>query len=440
TVGVEKKAPKITWDTGKVTLYPQAGIQSLWIGIRNPEVISWDSVHVEKNSGKAKGNYTLEVDREKGGLLLNGKNLNQADSFNMQILLSDTEKWAAKETVSYTLQVRVNMGQPSIALENKTLQLNADAAYRSYDTAATVVRWKDGGALSADQDVRVSVYCDPGDARAKALVTGSKVVFAVNREGGVYQVTARLNNKAVDSGSYKYIVQAAKNGQIWKTPLTLKVVNTAPDKAVKLTAKGSIDVLNRDGSFMTLTPSLKAVGGEFVVSDGREVKLTGRDAHLFRAVWSEDGKTIELRAKRYETLVTKYQYTVTPLLTLRNIYGETEETAAPAVKFKLKQGSVKVSALPQTALLYSGAYNSVEIDMNAVFKGVDAPEMERVVLTGNTDVVSYVYNKDGKGTLIMKDTGRAVKGKTYTLQFQVSFAEQADNVKPVTVRCKVKVK
>lgn len=436
TVGVEKKAPKITWDTSKVTLYPQAGIQSMWIGIRNPEVISWDSVHVEKNSGKAKGNYTVEVDREKGGLLLGGKNLNQADSFKMQILLSDTEKWAAKETVSYTLQIRVNMGQPSIALENKTLQLNADAAYRGYEAAATAVKWKDGGSFTADQGIRVSVYCDPKDAKAKALVQNSQVVFSVENA----LVSVRLNNKAVTSGTYKYIVQAAKNGQIWKTPLTLKVVNTAPGKAVKLTAKGSIDVLNRDGSFMTLTPSLKAVSGEFVISESREVKLTGRDAHLFRAVWSEDGKTIELRAKRYETLVTKYQYTVTPLLTLRNIYGETEEIAAPAVKFKLKQGSVKVSASPQTALLYSGAYNSVEIDMNAVLKGADAPEMERVVLAGNTDAVSYVYNKDGKGTLIMKDTGRAVKGKTYTLQFQVSFAEQADNVKPVTVRCKVKVK
>ena len=86
----------------------------------------------------------MEVEREKGGLLLSGKNLNQADSFQMQILLSDTENWAQKETVSYTLQVRVNMGQPAIALENRTLQLNANAAYRGYDAAATAVKWKDG--------------------------------------------------------------------------------------------------------------------------------------------------------------------------------------------------------------------------------------------------------------------------------------------------------
>lgn len=436
TAAVERKAPKITWDTSKVTLYPKAGIQNMWIGIKNPEVISWDSVDAEKRSGTAKGNYTVEVDREKGGLLLSGKNLNQAESFQMQILLSDTENWAEKETVTYSLQVKVNMGQPAIALENKTLQLNADEAYRGYDAAATAVKWKDGGMLTADQGVRVSVYCDAKDPKGRALVENSQVVFSVKNA----KVSVRLNNKAVAAGTYKYIVQAAKNGQVWKTPLTLKVVNTAPQKAVKMTAKGSIDVLNRDGSFMTLTPSLKAVSGEYVIPEDREVKLTGRDAHLFQAVWSEDGKTVELRAKEKETLVINYQYTVTPVLTLRNVNGVTEEIFAPAVNFKVKQGSVKVTAAPKTALMYSGAYNSVDVDMNAVLKGAPAPEIERVVLTGNTDAFTYVYNKDGEGTLTMRDTGRAAKGKNYSLQFKVYFAEQADNVKPVTVRYTVKVK
>lgn len=436
TVNVEQKTPKINWETGKVTLYPKAGIQSIWISAKNAEMISWDSVSVQKNSGKAKGNYTVEVDREKGGLRLSGKNLNQADSFQMQIFLSDTENWAQKETVTYSLQVRVNMGQPAIALENKTLQLNANAAYRGYDAAATAVKWKDGGTLSADQDVRVSVYCDAKDPKGKALVENSQVVFSVKNA----KVSVRLNNKTVDAGTYKYLVQAAKDGQIWRTPLTLKVVNTDAEKAVKIKAKGSIDVLNRDGSFMTLTPSLEAVSGEYVIPEDREVKLAGRDAHLFRASWSADGKTIELRAKEKETLVIKYQYTVTPVLILRNVNGVTEEISTPAVKFKVKQGSVKVSASPKTALAYSGAYNSVGIDMNGVLKGAPAPEIERVVLTGNTDAFTYVYNKDGEGTLTMRDTGRAVKGKSYSLQFKVFFAEQADNVKPVTVKYTVKVK
>lgn len=436
TAAVEEKTPKITWDTDKVTLYPKDGIRQMWIGIKNPGAISWDSVNVEKRSGTAKGNYRVEVDREKGGLLLTGENLNQTDSFQMQILLSDTENWARNEKITYTLRVKVNMGQPAIALENKTLQLNADAAYRGYDAVSTAVKWKDGGRFSADQGIRVSVYCDSKDAMAKTLVQNSQVVFSVRDA----QVFVRLNNKAVESGSYKYIVQAAKDGKIWRTPLTLKVVNTEPEKAVKLTAKGSIDVLDREGSFMTLTPSLKAVGGEFYIPDSGEVRLTGRDAHLFRAAWSADGKTIELRARKNETLVTKYQYSVTPLLTLRNVNGETQEIAAPAVKFKVKQGNAKVTAFPKTALMYSGSYNSVEIDMDAVLKGASAPEIERVILSGNTDAFTYVYNKDGKGTLTMRDTGRAVKGRTYSLKFQVFFAEQADNVKPVTVKCKVKVK
>ena len=435
TVGVEKKAPKLTLDTGRVVFYPKAGVEAAVIGIKMPTDITWDSLRVEQTG--AKGNYETDrerEDQEDHTFVLKGKNLNQAESFKARITLRNDKAWT--EPLSCTLNIKVSMGKPAILLEKKTLQLNADAAYRGYDAASTAVKWKDGGMLTVDQGVRVSVYCDPKDAKSKNLVSGSQVVFSVKNA----RVCVRLNNKAVEPGTYKYIVQAAKNGQIWKTPLTLKVVNTAPGKAVKITAKGSIDVLNRDGSFMTLTPSLKSVSGEFVIPAGREVKLTGRDAHLFRASWSEDGKTIALRAKRNETLVINYQYTVTPLLTLRNVSGVTEETAAPAVKFKVKQGSAKVSASPKTALMYSGAYNSVEIDMSAVLKGADAPEIERVALTGNTDAFTYVYNKDGKGTLTMKDTGRAVKGKNYSLQFKVSFAEQADNVKPVTVRVTVKVK
>ena len=116
---------------------------------------------------------------------------------------------------------------------------------------------------------------------------------------------------------------------------------------------------------MTLTPSLKAVNGTFEIPEDRFVKLTGRDAHLFRAFWSGDGKTIELRAKEKETLVIKYQYTVTPLLTMRNVNGETEEIAVAPVKFKVKQGSVKMSISPKSALVHSGSYNTVDLDMKA---------------------------------------------------------------------------
>ena len=78
--------------------------------------------------------------------------------------------------------------------------------------------------------------------------------------------------------------------------------------------------------------------------------------------------------------------------------------------------------------------------MQAVLKGADTPEIENVTLVGNTDAFEYVYNKEGQGTLTMRRTGRAVKGKNYSLQFKITFAEQADNVKPVTVRYPVKVK
>lgn len=437
TVGVENKALKISPVVSTVTLYPTSGLTSARIGIKNAETLPWEQMAIADLSVDAKGNYEAQLLPKEQAVLLKGVNLNQKDSFRATIKLRSSE-WT--DTVKLVCNVKVNLKEPGIALEKKTVQLNANDAYKGYDAVSTVVRWKNGGEVLTTQNVRVSVYCNPKDTKAKALIADSSVIFAVEKDNGCYKVKARLNNKTVAKGSYQFIVQAAKDGKIWKTPLTLKVVNTAPDKAVKITAKGSIDVLNREGSYMTLTPSLKAVNGTFEIPEDRFVKLTGRDAHLFRAVWSGDGKTIELRAKEKETLVIKYQYTVTPLLTMRNVNGETEEIAVAPVKFKVKQGSVKMSISPKSALVHSGSYNTVDLDMKAVLKGADAPEIEKVVLVGDTNAFAYVYDKEGKGTLIMKDEGGAVKGKSYSLKFQIYFAEQADNGKPVTVRYRVKVK
>ncbi len=454
TVGVEKKAPKIALETGKVTFYPQAGIKSVRVGFKNAATLSGNPLEKLELSSGAKGNYEVRQDNEADpeepvrGLILSGKNLNQAERFKAVIRVQD-QAWT--EAVTLSCNLKVSLGKPAIALGAKTLKLNANDAYKGYDAASTAVRWKDGGDILPDAGVRVSVYCDPKDARAKTLVQNSQAVFAIVREQTGVQVSARLNNKAVDTGSYKFLVQVSQNGQIWKTPLTLKVVNTAPDRAVKLSARGSIDVLDREGSFITLTPSLKAVNGTFVVPEpedaagDRKVELRGRDAHLFRAKWDDTGTKIELRAKQGETLVTKYPYTVTPVLVLKNAAGELEKIEAPAVKFQVKQGGVKVTVSPKTVQMYSGASGSVTLALGAALKGVSAPEIESVTLAGNTDVFlsgNYSYDgKTGKGSLgLTMQPGKAVKGKTYSLKLQVRLKEQADNVKPVTVRYRVKVK
>lgn len=441
TVKVEKKAIRMSPVAGSVTLYPNSGLTSAGISIKDAEKLPWNDLRIEGFSvAGAKGNYEAKLQQEAKAVLLQGRNLNRAESVRITIQLRSNE-WT--QPADLICNVKVNMGQPAIALEKKTLQLNANDAYKGYDAVSTAVRWKNGTDVLATQNVRVSVYSDPKDVRARAVVADGGVIFSVEKNGGRYLVKARLNNKTVAQGSYKFIVQAAKDGKIWKTPLTLKVVNTAPDKAVKIAAKGSIDVLDREGSFLTLTPSLKAVNGTFVIPDNlddREVELTGQDAHLFQAGWSADGKTIELRAKENVALVIKYNYTVTPVLSIRNVNGVTEKIRTAPVRFKVKQGSVKVGAAPKTTLMYSNTYSSVTIDMKADLKGAAAPKIENVTLVTNTDAFTYVYNNEGKGTLTMKRTGHAVKGKRYSLQFRVTFAEQADNVKPVTVKYPVIVK
>lgn len=459
TVGVEKKVPKFSLETDRVTFYPKAGINSVRVGFKNTAAALVNSLEKVELVTGAKGNYTVKPDNVKSpgdvarGLILSGENMNQAESFKATIRLQD-KTWT--EAITLSCDIKVSYDEPSIALSTKTMQLNANAAYKGYDAATTTVRWKDGGDIMPDTKARVSVYCDAKDAKAKTLVLSSQVVFSVMREKAAVKVAARLNNKDVNAGSYKFIVQVSQDGRIWKTPLTLKVVNTAPDRAVKISVKGSIDVLNREGSFITLTPSLMAVNGEFVIPKNvtdpqdpeyRKVELTGRDGHLFTARWDETGTKIELRAKENSdgneiSLVTKYQYTVTPVLILKNASGEIEQFEAPAVSFKVKQSSVKVTVSPKAARMYSGAYNSVTVNVKTAIKGAEAPEIESVTLADNTNAfcIAAYDGKTGDVTLAMMKTGQAAKGKSYTLKLQVRLTDQADNGKPATVRFTVKVK
>lgn len=248
------------------------------------------------------------------------------------------------------------------------------------------------------------------------------------------RLIARLNNKSVAAGSYKFKVQAAGTSAS-PVSLTVKVVDIAMNKAVKLSAKGSIDVLNRAGSCVTVTPALKALNGQIT-----DVKLSGDFAHLFRAELNEKNQIV-IHARETDekgrgvALITKYNYDVNLVLTVENAGGETMQLTTPPVRLKLKQGKPKVTVTPKNATFFSGAYNSVKLDTTASLKGVPSPEIVDIELVNQTNLFDY-----SDGMLTLRDTGLAARGKSYSLQLRVTFRDQADNEKAVVVKVNAKVK
>ena len=194
-------------------------------------------------------------------------------------------------------------------------------------------------------------------------------------------------------------------------------------------------MLNRKNSFVTVTPSLKALNGTLI-----DARLSGRFAHLFEAEVTE-GQKILIHAKTQDkngnfiALITKFKYDVKLILTYKNSNGDIIRLTTPEIKLKLKQGKPKVSIKPANISFYNGAENSVRLEAAATLKGAENPEILKLELINFTDVFQY-----SDGVLSLIHNGAAVKGKTYNLQFKVTFRGQADNEKAVIVKHKIKMK
>ena len=198
----------------------------------------------------------------------------------------------------------------------------------------------------------------------------------------------------------------------------------------KLSAKGTIDVLNRNATNSTVTPVLQNLNGIIV-----DAGLTGKAAHLFNSEF-EAGKVI-ITAKEDANLITKYAYELKLVLTVKNALGETEEITSEAFKLKTKQGKAKITAVPKSGTFYSATYNTIKLDFDATLSGAKNPVIEKIELINFTEM--FDYNAE-MGELTLKNNGEAVKGKKYNLQFQITLDGQADNEKAVILKYSVSVK
>ncbi len=423
TVGIESKKPKLTLDNKTVTLYPNAGVPAAKVKVNSgKQPLLLDAVTAAL--WDADGCSLTQTDREltvsvadPGATAISNTKTQKA-----KIVLAH-DNWT--ETITLPLTVRLDPGKPALRLQKTSLQLNADTATMAYDMAETAIFWKNGAWFAPNTDISVSA----ADAKSQAVIHEG-IVF----EQAGNRLLARLNNQDIAAGSYKFRVHAVGMSG---TPasLTVKIVSTDPKKAVKLSAKGSIDVLNRSGSFVTVTPSLKSLNGTIT-----DVALSGDFAHLFRASLSENGKIL-IYARETDpngkeiALITKYNYPVNLILTLQNAEGETTRITTQQLRLKLKQGRPKVTATPKNPVFYSGAYNSVRLYVNTALKGANAPEITEIKLMNQTDLFDY-----SNGVLSLRNTGAAIKGKTYSLQFRITYRGQADNEKATVIKVNAKVK
>ncbi|MGN1197661.1 MAG: Ig-like domain-containing protein [Acetatifactor sp.] len=419
TVGLERKAPKLTVSSKSSVLYPAIGINEAKVNLLlNKEVYTVDAGNLS-----LEGTTDYQINIIGNEIILTRTNENQTGKVNAKLVVTN-DNWA--EAVKVPVTLTVNKKTPKVKLSKASVQLNTDAAFKVYDAASVQVMWKDGAVFTPDKITISAVNA----TSQKVLNKG--ILFDVNKD----IVTVKLNNTEVAKGSYKFKVNVkTENGYTASEVLTVKVVPMETAKEVKVSVKGNIDVLNRNGSYVTVTPALKGVNGTVV-----KAELTGGFKHLFEEPVIENGKLL-IYAKEDVNLITKYDYKVKLTLTLENALGETMEIATSNLKLSCRQGKAKIAATPKKSVFYSNAYNSTNIDLAATLKGAADPKITDAELLNNTNAFDYSYDASNqKITVTMKNNGEAVKGKSYNLQFKVTLAGQADNEKATVIKYNVTVK
>jgi len=419
TVGLERKAPKLTVSSKTSVLYPAIGISEAKVNLLlNKKVYTVDAENI---SLEGTADYRISVIGN--DIILSRTNENQNGKVKAKLVVTN-DNWA--EAVKVPVTLTVNKKTPKVKLSKASVQLNADSAFKAYDAATIQVMWKDEAVFTPDKITISAVNA----TSQKVLNKG--ILFDVNKD----IVTVKLNNTEVAKGSYKFKVNVkTENEYTASKVLTVKVVPMEIAKAVKVSAKGNIDVLNRTGSYVTVTPALKGVNGTVV-----KAELTGGFKHLFEEPVIENGKLF-IYAKEDVNLITKYDYKVKLTLTLENALGETMEIATSNLKLRCRQGKAKITATPKNSVFYSNAYNSIKIDLAATLKGAADPKVTAVELLNNKKAFDYSYDSENQRiTVTMKNNGEAVKGKSYNLQFKVTLAGQADNEKATVIKYKVTVK
>lgn len=371
----------------------------------------------------------------------------KADKYNLEVKKANWNDWVA---VSYSLQV--NTSKPKLALGASTLTLNKNSGVYRAQMVRTSLRLKGCNNHVMQDDYNWVTITGQDEKSKKVLRVDNSLVLQYWGNDG--DIIARFNNNNIAPGKYKFTVKVnnVDVGTIASTTLTVNVVDSPMTKNLKVSSKGSIDVLNREGTCITYTPKISNLSGEIV--DGW---LEGRDADLFDA-WMENGKLI-VHANVGENYSTKntYQVHAAFLVETRDYDSYTVRTDKP-LSIKLKQGKPKLTASTVNNTLYRQLENTVEIKLAAVLNK-QAVEIEDVWLLNYTD--DFVlhpaitdeedysweqnYNPETNSvTLGLMDRYYAdsitKSGKTWKVKLAVRYRDKAGNEKNAEVTCPIVVK
>lgn len=489
TVSTENKKPTIVLSQKSDTLYPKAGYFNSWLRLSDkvtgedivPSAVWYvkdkntkDVLTIEKEDvdwDHHTGEYAVEpVDAGKdnkynllattwGGIVFmlqerdDGQYKSKTQKFNLEVQAAN---WRDPIAVSYS--IKTDTAKPKLVLGKSTLTLNKNSAVYRTQQVRTSLHLK-GTSDSVYQDGWHWVNFEGQDAKSKKVLRqDNSLVLQYRDDQG--DIVVRFNDNTMDTGTYKFTVNVGNNGVglVASTVLTVKIVDTPIDKVLKVTAKGSIDVMNREGTSITYTPKISNISGEVV--DGW---LEGTDRDMFDYWW--DGSKLVVKASGH-TYCRKHTYQVRAAFRVDTweYEGLTVRTdAAKPLSIKVKQSKPKLTASTAGNTIYRQLDNSVEIKLSAMLNKQEVDIDDVWLLNYDDDFelrttpaswtdedgeeqwYDAIYNPGTKSVRLglnsryhARDTVKS--GKALKVKLAVRYREQAGNEKPAQVTCSIVVR
>ncbi len=236
--------------------------------------------------------------------------------------------------------------------------------------------------------------------------------------------------KTLAAGKYTISI-AGKIGEekTKATKLTLTVTDKEPE--VKLSAKGSINILNRDLSGITYTATIKNTDAGI-----KSVELTDDSVLTFKIAKGNE-KTFVLRTlKDAAAIDTKKPYEVKVKLTLSN-GAVIKDTKGVTLKVKPtdKLPKVKINA-PKKPAVSKAQKNSVavKLDMEAGYR------LAKIELDGkDKEKFAAAINGQSAFTISLAPVAGEVAPKAYTVKYKLYFEGANTTTKPMTKSIKITV-
>ena len=428
SVSTETANLKLSATSG--TVYTDSGNMSLTIKLMDKTTglsVDLSNVDVTVLTTSGNGTYTVSKNGDKLSLTTSAEPVSKGDKLTLKFASSN---WNEAKEFSFTVKPAL-LSKAALQLGQKSLTLYNYKGMAA--SAGTPLTLKGGSELSelftsANLSITENVNQKLGASLDKTL----KVAY----EDGSIKVGK--NGESLKAGTYKFTI--ALSNTLWKNPLkanlSVKVVDVDMKDAkssakVKVSAKGSIDVLNRQGTSVTLTPKFTNVPKDAEIKD---IQLTGTDAHLFE-ISRRTGNQIIIRLDDDANVITKYKYAVQVTYTVEAGDTSLTLTNSDPVKVKLTQKKPKIK-VSGTKVYSNTKAESKKVTFALTNSTGASIEADRIVLLNCTKDFQYDLET---GALTHSLKGETARGKSYTLKFAVYPKGCGDNEKPVTVNYKITI-